>query len=253
MDNFHHNDSLYEYSDYDHAYDHIQFDHENAEFIMNIVTWIIIVIGLPSNIVALFASYTQVQKDHVVPIYFINLLVSDLIQLCCMIVFVTAKYSHIFHRAYDIFTYSLMASVYFMLCIALDRYLFVACPLWHRSKLTIRISVVLCAAVWSFVLVICLPLFFGLSWAVTPTVHVAFLFLPSPLLIFFLGGTIKALSSASASHDEKCKTLADVFLYCFLRKGSVDKCLGSLCCKMESNGIDRSAAKIDNMSTVSFM
>ena len=68
--------------------------------------------------------FLQVQKDNVAPIYVINLLISDLIQFCCMIGFLAQPgYQDIYQIGGRIYFSSLVASVYFMVCIALERYL----------------------------------------------------------------------------------------------------------------------------------
>ena len=73
---------------------------------------------------ALFIStivFLQVQKNNVAPIYIINLLFSEIIQLCCMIVEVAKpdwKNEEIF---FYIYCFGVLASVGFMVCIALER------------------------------------------------------------------------------------------------------------------------------------
>ena len=62
--------------------------------------------------------FLQVQNNNVAPIYIINLLISDIIQFCCMIVRVAKPRNLIFNFIYY---YSLLASVGFMVCIALER------------------------------------------------------------------------------------------------------------------------------------
>ncbi|XP_044228187.1 G-protein coupled receptor 4-like [Thunnus albacares] len=144
----------------------------------------------------------KVQNNNVAPIYIINLLISDIIQFCCMIVDV-AKPDRNIHIAFSIiYFYSVLASVGFMVCIALERYLVIAWPLWYRFRRTIKISLVVCVVVWILPLVYALHLFFRiLSSHIIVTV---FLLVPFPLLIFFLGGTLKSLSAAiSVSSDEK--------------------------------------------------
>ncbi|XP_078016967.1 uncharacterized protein LOC117248126 [Epinephelus lanceolatus] len=181
------------------------------------------------------------------------------------------------------YIYCLVASIGFMVCIALERYLVIACPLWYRFRQTIKISVLVCVVVWAFPAVI----FCRLIAARNPaTISGILLLLPLPLFIFFLGGTLKALSASISVHsDEKRRIvgmlvlvlliytllflptiilslargnsgidryklnnlsltfvqfspLADLFLYIFMRKGTIDKLLASVCCcRMDSDDI----------------
>ena len=64
----------------------------------------------------------QVKNDHVAPIYVINLLISDVIQLCCMIVdVVPLKDRRIYYIGFYMYYFAMIASVGFMVCIALER------------------------------------------------------------------------------------------------------------------------------------
>ncbi|XP_045898755.1 G-protein coupled receptor 4-like [Micropterus dolomieu] len=246
---------------------------------VRVVTCIIVAVGLPLTLVAIYALYSMVRRDHVAPIYVINLLITDVLQFCCMIVWVAPN---IRGQISDIFLCihfsALMASICFMVCIALERYFVIAHPLWYRFRRTIKTSVVVCVLVWV------LPLLFLLiSWFYSVNLHIlaVLLLLPFPLLIFSLVGTLKALSaSISVPSDEKRRIvgilvlvlliytllflptiilllggyyrtlellylifirlspLADLFLYVFMRKGTIDKLLASVCCcRMNSNDI----------------
>ncbi|XP_078016770.1 G-protein coupled receptor 4-like [Epinephelus lanceolatus] len=270
---------------YDYEYYGDDYNYEQDEFIMNVVTIIIICVGLPLTLVAIYAVYSLVKDDHVVPIYVINLLITDLIQLCCLITWVLPEdwilpYPQpISHYTY---IYCLVASIGFMVCIALERYLVIACPLWYRFRRTIKVSVLVCVVVWALPAVI-----FCLIIAGNTMTNAGILLLfPLPLFIFFLGGTLKALSASISVHsDEKRRIvgmlvlvllvytllflpsiilsltwdnrgldkyelsdlsitfvqfspLADLFLYIFMRKGTIDKLLASVCCcRMDSDDI----------------
>ena len=64
----------------------------------------------------------QVRKNHVAPIYVINLLISDLIQLCCLIIWVAEEGGSIIYEiGSSLYDVGLMASVGFMVCVALER------------------------------------------------------------------------------------------------------------------------------------
>ncbi|XP_028459846.1 G-protein coupled receptor 4-like [Perca flavescens] len=180
------------------------------EFIIDVVTCIIISIGLPLTLVAIYCLHSLVRKDHVAPIYVINLLISDIIQFCCMIGFVAKPEV----PGIDlIYVSSLMASVGFMVCIALERYLVVACPLWYRSRQTINISVGVCVLVWILSPVCLITLVFCFSLEFPVIILYILVLLPLLLLIFFLGGTIAALSaSISVPADEKRRIVATLVL-----------------------------------------
>ncbi|XP_030298328.1 G-protein coupled receptor 4-like [Sparus aurata] len=245
---------------------------------MKVVTCIIISIGLCLTPVAIYAVCSLVRKDQVAPIYVINLLISDLIKLCCLIIWVAEEEESITSEVgYFLYDVGLMASVGFMVCVALERYLVIARPLWYSFKRTIKIPVVVCVVVWVLPLVF-ISSTFWIHFEVYFIIYATYLLLPLPLFIFFLGGTIKALSASRVPSDEKRRIvgilvlvlliytllfmptviwqlgvennistnisflfvqlspLADLFLYVFMRKGTIDKLLASVCCcRMDSN------------------
>ncbi|XP_073336523.1 uncharacterized protein [Pagrus major] len=244
-------------------------------FIMEVLSYIIVSVGLSLTLVAICALYFLVRADHVAPIYVINLLITDLLQLCGLIVSLAQdKIPTGHHYVFSMYRYCLGVSVGFMVCVAMERYLVIAHPLWYRFRRTIKSSVAICVVVWV------LPIFFFWFPRGIPFV----LLLAFPLFIFFLGGTVKALSaSISVPSDEKRRIvgilvlvlliytllflpliiwylvagdnihhfivayflvqlspLADLLLYVFMKKGIIDKLLASVCCcRMDSNDVSR--------------
>ncbi|KAK2824650.1 hypothetical protein Q5P01_021825 [Channa striata] len=236
-----------------------------------ILIWTIISISLPVTLVAIYAVYSLVQKENVAPIYVINLLISDLIQLCSMTVFMIRKTDIISETFYYIYYFGVLASVGFMACVSLESQVLcdgLCCGLDPSSCLL-------------------LSTFFLPHLEVIRIIAGVYLLVPFPLFIFSLCGTLKALSAASrVPPDEKRRIvamlvlvlliytllfmpsiigflaantrnnihftflpliflffspLADSFLYVLLRKGAVDKVLASVCCcRMESNDVNRS-------------
>ncbi|XP_042288695.1 G-protein coupled receptor 4-like isoform X2 [Thunnus maccoyii] len=173
-------------------------------YFMYVMTWVIISIGLPLTLVAIYSLYSQVQNNNVAPIYIINLFISDIIQFCCMIVLVAKPDGKIYEIFFYINFFGVVASVGFMVCIALERYLVIAWPLWYRFRRTIKISLVVCVVVWILPLVYVLPVYFWVRFEISETIFAVFLLVPFPLLIFFLGGTLKSLFAAiSVPSDEK--------------------------------------------------
>ncbi|XP_044229830.1 ovarian cancer G-protein coupled receptor 1-like [Thunnus albacares] len=172
--------------------------------IIYVMTCVIISIGLPLTLVAIYSLYSQVKNVHVAPIYIINLLISDIFQLCCMIGKVAKPDWKIYRIFSDIHLICVMVSVGFMVCIALERYLLIAWPLWYHVRRTIKISLVVCVVVWTLPLVLLLSVYFWVKSTVVITILGVLPLVPFPLLIFFLGGTLKSLSAAiSVSSDEK--------------------------------------------------
>ncbi|XP_045921186.1 G-protein coupled receptor 4-like [Micropterus dolomieu] len=264
-------DQSYDYNDTtaDQNYSNIISNYQNNNeldelyFIRDVVTYIVVAVGLPLTLVAIYALYSmpslkllslkmcgsylrflldekvrngsecscwaeqddrfgrrwtsqhvsnclltftnvflQVRSDQVAPIYVINLLITDILQLCYMIVKVAPNVCGTISEMFIYIYYSaLLASVFFMVCIALERYLVIAHPLWYRCRRTIKTSVVVCVLVW-----VLTPPFLVISWfySVNPNILAVLLLLPFPLLIFSLVGTLKALSaSISVPSDGK--------------------------------------------------
>ncbi|KAI3363505.1 hypothetical protein L3Q82_012105 [Scortum barcoo] len=136
--------------------------------------------------------FLQVQKDHVTPIYVINLLISDLIQLCSMIIEVTRPTDWILYEVFNvIYLCGLTSSVGFMV---FGRRLAPVVPLQTNHQ---ELCGGLCGGLGLSLLLYFVDVFYY-------TVFAIFLLLPLPLFIFFLGGTLRALSaSQSVPSDEK--------------------------------------------------
>ncbi|XP_038586195.1 G-protein coupled receptor 4-like [Micropterus salmoides] len=203
---YHHNYTTADYQNNSNITSNYQNNNELNElyFILNVVTCIIVAVGLPLTLVAIYALYSMVRSDQVAPIYVINLLISDILQFCCMIVDVTPNVDWtIIFIFYHIYFSALFASVYFMVCISLERYLVIAHPLWYRCRRTIKTSVVLCVLVW-FLSAVSAVLSKFSNHMMTFILFPILLLPPFPLLIFSLVGTLKALSaSISVPSDEK--------------------------------------------------
>ncbi|XP_045910205.1 G-protein coupled receptor 4-like [Micropterus dolomieu] len=198
------------YPDYDEFYEYLK----KLDFILNVVTYIIVAVGLPLTLVAIYALYSMVRSDHVAPIYVINLLITDILQVCCMIVWVAPNVDWNMISEIFSFTYlpAVFASVYFMVCIALERYLAIAHPLWYRCRRTIKTSVVLCVLVW-VLSAVCVVSFYFIDRVVRYILAAVVLLPPFPLLIFSLVGTLKALSaSISVPTDEKRRIVGSLVL-----------------------------------------
>ncbi|XP_034538010.1 G-protein coupled receptor 4-like [Notolabrus celidotus] len=216
MENIYNNTTfLTESSDYEN-FPEFQY-YMKVRFIIRVVTYIIISIGLPLDLVAIYALYSLVRKDHVAPIYVINLLISDLIQFCCMI---ALESQHIHGIAYEIVYYfyccGLVASVCFMMCVSLERYLVVTHPLWYRFKRTIKTSVIVCVVVWVISPICCLIVCPWVDSKVPEIIFSVFLIIPLPLFIFCLVGTLRALSASVSVPSEEKRRIVGILVLVLL-------------------------------------
>ncbi|XP_071776836.2 uncharacterized protein LOC139928262 [Centroberyx gerrardi] len=201
-------------NDYIHYDDYDDYVYEDFSTAAYVTAWIVISIGLPLTLLAICALVFLVRDGHVAPIYVINLLVSDLIQLCCLAVREAAPWIYYGITIY-IYFIGLMASVGFMVCVALERYLVIACPLWYRFRRNIKVSLVVSFMVWAFsiVLLFLLLMFYTIFTLILLSIS---LLLPFPLLIFFLAGTLKALSASISVPPEEKRQIVGVLVLVLL-------------------------------------
>ncbi|XP_064174233.1 G-protein coupled receptor 4-like [Anguilla rostrata] len=179
-----------------------------SDYILNVTDIVTVCIELPVLCWAVFALYHQVKADNVTPVYVMNLLISDFIQIIGRIL----DLMHI--DFYFGLIFGLLLSVGFMVCIALERYLLVVHPLWYRCRRTIKHSILISLVICAFVVLIFTCSFFGIYAFIGV---VTFLILPLPLLLFFLGATWRALShSISVPHKEKKRILGTLALVLLL-------------------------------------
>ncbi|XP_035858473.1 mas-related G-protein coupled receptor member X4-like [Sander lucioperca] len=198
---------------YYYYYNYYDNEYLKTVFIGDVVTCIIICIGLPLTLIAIYSLYSLVRNDHVAPIYVINLLISDLLQFCYMIFYVARPESEIIIMiSIIIYRYSLLTSVGFMVCIALERYLLIVFPLWYRCRRTIKSTVVICVVAWTLPALYFLTLFAG-NFDISSILILVLLLLPFPPLIFFCCATLKALSaSVSILPEEKRRIVGTLIL-----------------------------------------
>uniref|UniRef100_UPI003AAD69D6 uncharacterized protein n=1 Tax=Centroberyx gerrardi TaxID=166262 RepID=UPI003AAD69D6 len=207
-------------NDYIHYDDYDDYVYDDFSTALHVTAWIIISIGLPLTLLAIYALVSLVRDGQVAPIYVINLLVSDLIQFCCMAVREAAPWGDTHSVfSYIIYDIGVMASVGFMVCVALERYLVIACPLWYRFRRNIKFSLVVSFMVWAFSIVLIIVTEF-VMWRLSRLVEFLFfsisLLLPFPLLIFFLAGTLKALSASISVPPEEKRRIVGVLVLVLL-------------------------------------
>ncbi|XDV26365.1 hypothetical protein PO909_030108 [Leuciscus waleckii] len=157
-------------------------------------------------ILTLFALCALIKSHRSTPVFVIHLILSDLIQIICRLTH-TITWSWDAYIAYD---YSLIAGLYFMACVAFERYLLVSHPIWYRSHHSLKVCCVVSVIIW-FV-----PLIFRDGYS-----HGLFSFLslsiacliPYPIIILCFVGTCCGLSCAiSLTSLKRKKILGSLFL-----------------------------------------
>lgn len=122
---------------------------------------IFFVIGTPLNLLALFGLYKLIQSENVLPVYVINLLISDLIQLLTLPLWMDYyanghnwRFGPRSCQFMGLFFYiSIYAGIFFMCIIALERHLAIARPLSFKHLRNLRFARWIAISIWVLIAV----------------------------------------------------------------------------------------------------
>nr|XP_006643302.1 PREDICTED: G-protein coupled receptor 4-like [Lepisosteus oculatus] len=127
----------------------------------------IICVGLPSNCLAMYGLYRLIKSDYTLPVYIINLLLSDLLHIATLPIWIDFALNK--NKWYlgstacwlvsCIFYITMFSSIFFMCFISLERYLAIVYPLWFQRHRKLRNSILACLALWVLII-------FTVSWSV---------------------------------------------------------------------------------------
>ncbi|XP_039526178.1 mas-related G-protein coupled receptor member A5-like [Pimephales promelas] len=158
-------------------------------------------------ILTLCALCALLKSQRSTPVFVIHLILSDLIQIICILTWTVTGSGD----ADNAYYYSLIAGLYFMACVALERYLLVSHPIWYRSHHSLKVCCVISVIVW-FV-----PLIFvnfnSKYYLFTPLSRAIAYLIPYPIIILCFIGTCRGLSRAiSLTSVKRKKILGSLFL-----------------------------------------
>ncbi|XP_071399081.1 proteinase-activated receptor 2-like [Centroberyx affinis] len=175
-----------------------------------VVDWVIFFVGLPSVCLAGYALLSLLKKDQAAPIFAINLLLSDLLQISITIVFIINRF---FDDAFQPFVTvrcltrlfvrtGLCASLGFMVLISVERYLLVGCPLWYHVKNNAKFPTLISICLWTLSLTYATLDYVFLINRLSLLLFSAICLLPAPFLAGFFAATWKALHESTAMRQE---------------------------------------------------
>uniref|UniRef100_W5LXU9 G-protein coupled receptors family 1 profile domain-containing protein n=1 Tax=Lepisosteus oculatus TaxID=7918 RepID=W5LXU9_LEPOC len=156
-----------------------------------------------------------VKADCVSPLYVINLLAANLLQIATVPIYLASftdqrvcSWTVVYQVNVAVFEVGLLASIGFMLCISLERYLVIARPVWHHNHHSLSFVSRISLAVWGAAVLL----------TSIKNFYLAILFLvPLALLLIFCVSTRRALVTLSTlPPEEKKRILRTLALVLFI-------------------------------------
>ncbi|XP_062873138.1 G-protein coupled receptor 4 [Trichomycterus rosablanca] len=126
------------------------------QFFQPVLYIIVIILGFPTNCMALWAAYLQVRQKNELGVYLINLSVADLLYIATLPLWIDyfLQHDNWIHGPEScklfgfIFYTNIYVSIAFLCCISVDRYLAVAYPLKFAKVRRVKTAVLVSVVVW---------------------------------------------------------------------------------------------------------
>ncbi|XDV38017.1 hypothetical protein PO909_007509, partial [Leuciscus waleckii] len=151
-------------------------------------------------ILTLFALCALIKSHRSTPVFVVHLILSDLIQTICILITISIGHE------INAYFYSLTVAVYFMACVAFERYLLVSPPIWYRSNHSLKVCCVVSVIIWFVPLILTVIDFSSLTISIICLI-------PYPIIILCFVGTCCGLSRAiSLSPLKRKQILGSLFL-----------------------------------------
>uniref|UniRef100_A0A673LT39 G-protein coupled receptors family 1 profile domain-containing protein n=1 Tax=Sinocyclocheilus rhinocerous TaxID=307959 RepID=A0A673LT39_9TELE len=168
---------------------------------------------------AFYGLCCLIRPNHTVPVFVINLFITDVIQICFRPILSFCTFSVIIAFIYYIYSLSIIVNVGFMVCISVERYIMIKYAVWYRLHNTSKNLALICLLVWAIPCgIIVIDVIIALQGKIAHAffISVFVLLMPYPLVVFSFVGSWKALShSVTITPNEQKRILGILALVLF--------------------------------------
>ncbi len=155
---------------------------------------IILSIEIPMICLAIYAVYSLLKSKQAAPVFVMNLLISHLIQIVCMLL-LTNDFNFYLIIIHITWMWTSFTGMYFMTCIAVERYILISHPIWHRSHRSLKCLVCTSLTGWLIPFIV-IPGLFLMNYLVY-----IMPFIPYAVIILCFVGSCRSLSHSSKEAD----------------------------------------------------
>uniref|UniRef100_A0A8C1SAK1 G-protein coupled receptors family 1 profile domain-containing protein n=1 Tax=Cyprinus carpio TaxID=7962 RepID=A0A8C1SAK1_CYPCA len=184
-----------------------------------VVMWTIFFVEFLVMSLAFYGLCCLIRPNHTVPVFVINLFITDVIQICFRPILNFCTFSVIIAFIYYIYSLSIIVNVGFMVCISVERYIMIKYPVWYRLHSTSKNLALICLLVWAIpsgIIVIDVIIALHGNAAHAFIISTFVLLMPYPLVVFSFVGSWKALShSVAVTPNEQKRILGILALVLF--------------------------------------
>ncbi|XP_043085165.1 lysophosphatidic acid receptor 6-like [Puntigrus tetrazona] len=168
------------------------------------------VIEISAMILTLIALCFIIKSRPAASVFVSNLILSDLVQVISILIAATISWKGMLLAAYN---YSLMVGLYFMTCVAFERYLLICHPIWYKSHQSLKLSCFISVIIW-FVPLTCAEIYPYIYLRPLPMLIACLI--PYPIIILCFAGTCRGLSHAISLTAQKRKSILGILFLVLL-------------------------------------
>uniref|UniRef100_A0A8C1D6W1 G-protein coupled receptors family 1 profile domain-containing protein n=1 Tax=Cyprinus carpio carpio TaxID=630221 RepID=A0A8C1D6W1_CYPCA len=179
-----------------HHYSHLNVSFLSIPVIQTVVIWIIFSVEFLVMSLAFYGLCCLIRPNHTVPVFVINLFITDFIQICFRPELNFCTFSVIIAFIYYIYSWCIIVNVGFMVCVSVERYIMIKYPVWYRLHNTSKNLALICLLVWAIPSgIIVIDVIVALKGKVGHAfiLSVFVLLMPYTLVLFSFVGSWKAL------------------------------------------------------------